>query len=418
VQFQNVRLFAERFLCAKSFAAGMGSYISKWRRKPSTVEVLEKLDKDIVRLERLKQTDTEQQKRIVASLVLYSVIFYVVAALTFYFYFMPTLWFDRVLYSLPLLIFPLLVWLLKRFLHWYYVKRIQKNDDALEKLKQKKKEILEEVMEKETYKKAKEILEKFAPTAVPPAPKSPASADNRPGEQQLRQRMVPPGSATTAAFRPPLTPSLAAGGIAVPPSPAPNITLHSTPVYSIQRQIATGRVPGGPSPHRLAPPGPPLPRPVLPRERSMLDRMMEYLIGDGPQNRYALICAECSSHNGMALREEFEYISFRCCYCYHVNLARKQKPRAPSLEDERPPVVPQPDLDGRTVSSTEDVITDGDESVNTAAEGDEDADNVTKEMDVDDAVETVEPSMTDEIPIADASTTDNEIHSVGTKKTD
>jgi endoplasmic reticulum junction formation protein lunapark len=35
---------------------------------------------------------------------------------------------------------------------------------------------------------------------------------------------------------------------------------------------------------------------------------MEYLIGDGPQNRYALICAQCQSHNGMALREEFEYI--------------------------------------------------------------------------------------------------------------
>ena len=36
---------------------------------------------------------------------------------------------------------------------------------------------------------------------------------------------------------------------------------------------------------------------------------MELLIGDGPQNRYALICNECKSHNGMALREEFEYVS-------------------------------------------------------------------------------------------------------------
>jgi hypothetical protein len=62
------------------------------------------------------------------------------------------------------------------------------------------------------------------------------------------------------------------------------------------------------TPARFRPPGPPLPRPVLPRERSVLDRLMEYLIGDGPQNRYALICAQCQSHNGMALREEFEYI--------------------------------------------------------------------------------------------------------------
>ena len=28
----------------------------------------------------------------------------------------------------------------------------------------------------------------------------------------------------------------------------------------------------------------------------------------------------------MALRDEFEYLTFRCAYCYHVNQARKKKP--------------------------------------------------------------------------------------------
>ena len=59
---------------------------------------------------------------------------------------------------------------------------------------------------------------------------------------------------------------------------------------------------------RSGPPGPPLPRPVLSRDRGYMDRMVEYLVGDGPQNRYALICRQCQSHNGMALKEEFEYI--------------------------------------------------------------------------------------------------------------
>lgn len=36
----------------------------------------------------------------------------------------------------------------------------------------------------------------------------------------------------------------------------------------------------------------------------------------------------------MAVREEFEYISFRCCYCYYLNLAHKKKPVAPKLEFE------------------------------------------------------------------------------------
>lgn len=29
----------------------------------------------------------------------------------------------------------------------------------------------------------------------------------------------------------------------------------------------------------------------------------------------------------MALRDEFEYITFRCAYCYHLNSARKKKPK-------------------------------------------------------------------------------------------
>ena len=30
-------------------------------------------------------------------------------------------------------------------------------------------------------------------------------------------------------------------------------------------------------------------------------------MGDGLSNRYALICKHCHGHNGMSLKEEFEY---------------------------------------------------------------------------------------------------------------
>jgi hypothetical protein len=59
------------------------------------------------------------------------------------------------------------------------------------------------------------------------------------------------------------------------------------------------------------PTGPPMPRPILPRDRSYLDKLVEYLVGDGPSNRYALICKQCRSHNGMALKEEFEYLGMK-----------------------------------------------------------------------------------------------------------
>ena len=50
---------------------------------------------------------------------------------------------------------------------------------------------------------------------------------------------------------------------------------------------------------------------MLPRERGIMDRMLDYLVGDGPANRYALICCQCQSHNGMALKEEFEFLGKR-----------------------------------------------------------------------------------------------------------
>lgn len=56
------------------------------------------------------------------------------------------------------------------------------------------------------------------------------------------------------------------------------------------------------------PPGPPMPRAVLPRERGVMDRLVEFIVGDGPSNRFALVCRQCASHNGMALQEEFEYL--------------------------------------------------------------------------------------------------------------
>ena len=75
-------------------------------------------------------------------------------------------------------------------------------------------------------------------------------------------------------------------------------------------------------------PGPPMPlRNIVPQERSTFDKVgvynvtpatllfnlilqfLDYVVGDGPGQRYALICSTCYAHNGMALKDEFEYIS-------------------------------------------------------------------------------------------------------------
>ena len=64
----------------------------------------------------------------------------------------------------------------------------------------------------------------------------------------------------------------------------------------------------GRGPYVGPPPGPPLPRPVPARDRSFFRQVVDGLLGEGPGSNYALICRDCQSHNGLAMKEEFEYL--------------------------------------------------------------------------------------------------------------
>ncbi|XP_076016488.1 endoplasmic reticulum junction formation protein lunapark-B isoform X2 [Genypterus blacodes] len=301
----------------------MGALISRWRTKPTTVEQLENLDKEIKDLEDFQAKNQRMQKLWVGRLILYSSVLYLLTCFTVYCLYLPEAWSQRLAMALPFFIYPVLVWAIRKVLIFLFLKRTERNSDKLEDLKATKRKTLEEVMETETYKNAKLILERFDPEAkkraelesTPLRPQMPP----RPG-QEIRQRGVP--------MRP--MPMGTPAGMAMSPIPG-------------GRPGGPGGTPGGPGsftapggpPERsgMHPPGPPLARPILPRDRGAVDRVIEYLVGDGPQNRYALICQQCFSHNGMALKEEFEYVGFRCAYCYFMNPARKTRPQAPRLPE-------------------------------------------------------------------------------------
>lgn len=58
------------------------------------------------------------------------------------------------------------MYFLKRLLTWHYRRKISKNEQKLKELHKRREKILEQVMETETYKVAKEILEKYAPDQI------------------------------------------------------------------------------------------------------------------------------------------------------------------------------------------------------------------------------------------------------------
>ncbi|NXJ23680.1 LNP protein, partial [Dicrurus megarhynchus] len=310
--------------------------------KPSTVEVLEKIDKEIQTLEEFREKNQRLQKLWVGRLLLYSSLLYLITCLIVYLWCLPDEWTARLTMTLPFFAFPLIIWCIRTLLIFFFSKRTERNNDALEDLKSQKKKILEEVMEKETYKTAKLILERFDPESSgkeTELPSAGTSATPRPG-QEIRQRTAAQRNASTPQ---PATPKQGSPKSPVPASPnlqretaALSGLPERTAVPSLQSNVLPRR-PGSPATSvpgmGLHPPGPPLARPVLPRERGVVDRVIEYLVGDGPQNRYALICQQCFSHNGMALKEEFEYIAFRCAYCFFLNPARKTRPQAPRLPD-------------------------------------------------------------------------------------
>ncbi|CAK6954200.1 endoplasmic reticulum junction formation protein lunapark-A [Scomber scombrus] len=364
----------------------MGAVISRWRAKPSTVEVLEGMDKDIQVLEEYTEKFQRQLKLWLGRLLLYSSLLYLFTCIIVYFWYLPEQLMGRLILSLPFLIFPLLVWLLRKFLIVIFSRRTERNNEKLEDLKTQKRKILEEVMETETYKTAKMILERFDPDSKRKMELESTPVGShmtpKPG-QELRHRNVIPKTppvvvnpASSAGARPPL----ASGPT------CPGRSSHSAPggppernLSAIAAQQSLMRKPVTPGTPVLGvgmhPPGPPLARPVLPRERGAMDRVIEYLVGDGPQNRYALICQQCLSHNGMALKEEFEYVAFRCAYCYFLNPARKTRPQAPRL----------PEVTGELKMSSEAPLSSSDADV---ADVDDDQSVLGKTKHADDSAET------------------------------
>ncbi|XP_053327331.1 endoplasmic reticulum junction formation protein lunapark [Spea bombifrons] len=391
----------------------MGALLSRWRAKPTTVEILEKMEKDIQCLEEFRDKNQKLRKIWVGRLLIYSSILYLFTCFVVYLWYIPDGLTAKLLIIFPFLLFPVLIWFVRTLLIVWFGRRMERNNDALEDLKAQKKKILEEVMEKETYKAAKLILERFDPDSKKikdlEHPVAGAPITPRPG-QDLRQRTAAQRNISVST---PVNQSQGSPQVAMLLAATPGLQRDTSapgapPERAIQPAVLPNLVvrrPGSPAPSvsgmAIHPPGPPLARPILPRERGAVDRVIEYLVGDGPQNRYALICQQCFSHNGMALKEEFEYIAFRCAYCYFLNPARKTRPQAPRLQEfnfERPRTDSQGSISAGQVTTDEQLENQTSAETPEESEAESQATTVTEDMADDLCTEQEDDKIPEETP--------------------
>ncbi|XP_030558406.1 endoplasmic reticulum junction formation protein lunapark-A [Drosophila novamexicana] len=385
----------------------MGFVLSKFRKEKSTTAVLEGLQVQIQDLEKYVINTQERKRRFVSNFVGFTIGAYIVGfALWYFFYFPPTMQ-ERIMYLVPLLLFPVLIVVLRQMFTWYFQRKLNKNGDKLAQLKQKKNKILEQVMDKETYKVAVNLLERFGDkqhnrissnqlsTTARSSPSSnnlnrlnASSLQRTPQpvaavahQQQQQQRMLAPPY--TSVYR-----NL-------------NNNINSSVMSSQMQLLSTPQLRAEQELRRRTP------FPVVDESsRSALDRIVDFIVGDSPQNRFGMICKQCHRHNGMLPLEEYEYTTFHCAFCGVLNPARKERPVAPRLSlNAGHPQTPKSALQGND-STESDSSDDEDEefdnqhlvrralhedlpSTDTDAEGEAD---VEADMDVDVDTDAVNPT--------------------------
>ncbi|XP_016942985.3 endoplasmic reticulum junction formation protein lunapark [Drosophila suzukii] len=312
----------------------MGFVLSKFRKEKSTEAVLEGLQTQIQALEKYMINTEERKRRFVTNFVGFTIGAYIVGfGLWYFFYFPPTVQ-ECFMYLVPLLLFPIVIIFLRRLFTWYFQRKLNKNGDKLSRLKEDKRKILEQVMDKETYKVAVNLLERFGdkkqlritglPTGSTPnrslverSPQPAAAARTAiTGGQQQQQRSLAP---YTSVYRNNNNNNTSLNSSVIS-------TQSLAPVTSASPQLRAVQELRRRSPFPI----------VDDRSRSALDRIVDFIVGDSPKDRFGMICKECHAHNGMLPKEEYEYTTFRCAFCNVLNQARKKRPVAPRLSLETP----------------------------------------------------------------------------------
>jgi len=263
----------------------MGSILARFKKKKNTKEILESLENNILYIENMTSNTSPINYY---KIIFHSALLYGLISILYYFGILSHNIFENKYITAALAAYPIVALYYYKIDVWYNNRKLTTYKNKLTELRSEKKKILDEVMEKETFKVAKEILEKYDPRQL-----QSMTSQNFMNHKTLQSTN--------------------------------NIKQFSSsgrPVNRITNMVQPPAIMSSTVRPKLT-----LPRPILSKDRTIFDRVADIVLGDGPQNRYALICRTCGSHNGMARKEEFDYLAYRCAYCSQWNPSLKPRPQ-------------------------------------------------------------------------------------------
>jgi len=291
----------------------------KGKAEKDTAALLEDIEKKLKEFKEERCTTTVKKKSACRKILYYGVGFYAVALGFIYINFPSSIDLTDPNEVIPigskvlstLIGFPVFIYLLRRLCVFYYERKYKNIDKDIKKIEKEKDALIDNVMEKEPYNKAREILKKYKPSLL---------KNEEPVKSPTVRRRAGPNVASAGPKK------ISQKSATINPQalsvPSP---IQRDPQ---QKHIINQGVRQRPQTVR------PLPSHNL--NSSRMDKIVGWMTGSSPDQMYALICKQCAEHNGLSPKEEFDYLQWRCSFCHFNHPPRKQRPRPPVLQEQRP----------------------------------------------------------------------------------
>lgn len=175
------------------------------------------------------------------------------------------------------------------------------NSELLSELRKEKRDLLDQVKNKETYKDAVEILQRFGGNErsfITPL-KTPSTSLNASMDSKTMVSTSTNMTPTTAFnFKTPAARQLVNVNSNIS-TLQQRLNAQQTPINQNRSLLTSASSVAAIRTNKRTP------YPIIDNaSKTVVDKMVDYLIGDGPANRFAMICQQCFKHNGKS-RYEF-----------------------------------------------------------------------------------------------------------------